>query len=225
MALPPRNGLDTQQTWATFKAWMLKLWDVIYSLPYFYYARGAWMSGVAYGSNDYVSYNGFTYVAMLAHTSSGDFAADLAAGKWEGFNSAAFQVWVDKAKNWASYIGGTVDGTDFSAKQKALDAAASEANATAQATIATTARTLAEAARDASLLSRGIFATTAKALSKGVIGHASLVAGSGGTNGTFDVAFTGGAGSGAAARFTVAAAHLSAFSTPRLATATPAPRL
>lgn len=27
MAMPPRNGLDTQQTWATFKAWILQMYD------------------------------------------------------------------------------------------------------------------------------------------------------------------------------------------------------
>jgi len=61
-----------------------------------------------------------------------------------------------------------------------------------------------EAARDAALLSRGVFATTAKALSKGVVSLTSLVGGTGGTNGTFALAFSGGAGSGAAGVFTVA---------------------
>ena len=50
---------------------------------------------------------------------------------------------------------------------------------------------------------RNLYASTADALSNGVIGHASLVGGSGGTNGTFDVALSGGGGTGAAARFTV----------------------
>lgn len=59
-------------------------------------------------------------------------------------------------------------------------------------------------ARDAALLSRGVFATTAKALSKGVVSLASLVGGTGGTNGTFALAFSGGAGTGAAGVFTVA---------------------
>jgi hypothetical protein len=76
--------------------------------------------------------------------------------------------------------------------------------ATTQAALAATAKTAAEAARDAALLSRGVFATTARALSKGVASVASLVGGSGGTNGTFDLAFSGGAGSGAAGRFVVA---------------------
>jgi hypothetical protein len=62
----------------------------------------------------------------------------------------------------------------------------------------------AEAARDAALLSRGVFETTAKALSLGVVSLASLAAGAGGTDGTFALAFSGGAGTGAAGVFTVA---------------------
>lgn len=77
-------------------------------------------------------------------------------------------------------------------------------NAKADVILAQAAQASAEAARDAALLSRGVFATTAKALSKGVTGLASLVGGTGGTNGTFALAFSGGAGSGAAGVFTVA---------------------
>lgn len=67
------------------------------------------------------------------------------------------------------------------------------ANATAAAT-----------ARDAALLSRGVYASTANALSKGVKSITGLVAGSGGTNGTFNLAFSGGSGTGAAGYFVVA---------------------
>ena len=49
-----------------------------------------------------------------------------------------------------------------------------------------------------------IYASTTAAQSNGVNSLASLVAGSGGTDGTFDLIFTGGAGSNAAGRFTVA---------------------
>lgn len=48
------------------------------------------------------------------------------------------------------------------------------------------------AARDAALLSRGLWQTTAQGIGQGVAGIASLVAGSGGTNGTFALAFSGG---------------------------------
>ena len=48
------------------------------------------------------------------------------------------------------------------------------------------------ASRDAALLSRGLWQTTAQGIGNGVAGTASLVAGSGGTNGTFALAFSGG---------------------------------
>lgn len=117
-------------------------------------------------------------------------------------------------------------GADADRAEEARDIAIEQADisteqagiATAQAVIATEQRELsetgrvgseaaqsgAEAARDAALLSRGVFASTADALSKGVASLASLVAGSGGTNGTFDLAFSGGAGTGAAGVFVVA---------------------
>lgn len=50
----------------------------------------------------------------------------------------------------------------------------------------------AESARDAALLSRGLWQTTAQGIGQGVAGTDSLVAGSGGTNGTFALAFSGG---------------------------------
>lgn len=62
----------------------------------------------------------------------------------------------------------------------------------------------AETAADAASLSRGIFATTAEGVGYGVIGHGAITGGSGGTNGQFDLAFSGGTGSGAAGRFVVA---------------------
>jgi hypothetical protein len=68
---------------------------------------------------------------------------------------------------------------------------------------AASAKTLAESARDVAMMSRGIFATTAKAIGKGVASINTLVSGSAGTNGTFALAFTGGAGTGAAGLFTV----------------------
>jgi lysophospholipase L1-like esterase len=52
------------------------------------------------------------------------------------------------------------------------------------------------------------YASTTAALSNGVISTTALVAGSGGTNGTFDVGFSGGSGTGAAARFTVSGGAL-----------------
>ena len=57
---------------------------------------------------------------------------------------------------------------------------------------AESAQAVAVAARDAALLSRGLWQTTAQGIGQGVAGIASLVAGSGGANGTFALAFSGG---------------------------------
>lgn len=54
----------------------------------------------------------------------------------------------------------------------------------------------------------GIFTSEDDGVSNGVIGATAIVAGSGGTNGTFDLAFTGGGGTGAAGRFTVSGGAL-----------------
>ncbi|RWO09596.1 MAG: hypothetical protein EOS07_11025 [Mesorhizobium sp.] len=97
--------------------------------------------------------------------------------------------------------------TEASAGQAAASASTSAANAgQTAADVASTAANLAgaQAARDASLYGKGIFPTTAAAVGFGVAGFSALVGGAGGTDGTFDVAFTGGAGSGGAGRFVVA---------------------
>lgn len=64
-----------------------------------------------------------------------------------------------------------------------VDAAVIDAEAAAVA---------AETARDAAQLSKGLFQTTAQGIGNGVAGVASLVGGSGGANGTFALAFSGG---------------------------------
>ena len=43
---------------------------------------GAWVTSTAYVVNDIVSINGNSYICIVAHT-SGTFATDLAASKWE----------------------------------------------------------------------------------------------------------------------------------------------
>ncbi|TIP08057.1 SGNH/GDSL hydrolase family protein [Mesorhizobium sp.] len=118
-------------------------------------------------------------------------------------------------------VGALKDATVTAADAAAGSAMAAAANAgltaadrleTAAAVVATaanvvaTAATLAsaQAARDASLYGKGIFPTIAAAIGLGIVGSGAITAGSGGTNGTFDLAFTGGAGSGAAGRFVVA---------------------
>ena len=62
----------------------------------------------------------------------------------------------------------------------------------ADANSALIAKNAAEAARDIAQLSSGIYATTAAGIGNGVAGTSGLVSGSGGTNGTFALAFSGG---------------------------------
>ncbi|WP_352678789.1 hypothetical protein [Mesorhizobium sp. M0184] len=110
------------------------------------------------------------------------------------------------------------DAAAASAGQATASAAASAANAgqttadraatNSDAVAAAAAVISAQAARDASLYGKGIFPTTAAAIGFGVVGNGAITAGSGGANGTFDLAFTGGTGSGAAGRFVVAGGAL-----------------
>ncbi len=102
------------------------------------------------------------------------------------------------AKGWATTVGTeVVAGEGYSARQYAQDSGASAA-------AAAVARSVIESVRDAVLLYRGAHINTANALSKGVYGINQTANGSGGTNGTFSLAFSGGAGSGAAGIFVVA---------------------
>lgn len=99
------------------------------------------------------------------------------------------------------------DATEASAGRAAASASTSAANAgqTAADVVATAANLAsAQAARDASLYGKGIFPTIAAAVGFGIVGSGALVGGAGGTDGTFDLAITGGVGSGAAGRFIVA---------------------
>ena len=89
-------------------------------------------------------------------------------------------------------IGGIPDAT-----QDQIDASIDDHNADASAHPALSAFISSEAdraenARDASLLSKGIWPTTAAGIGQGVSGTSALVAGSAGTNGTFNLAFSGG---------------------------------
>ncbi|RWN24173.1 SGNH/GDSL hydrolase family protein [Mesorhizobium sp.] len=103
------------------------------------------------------------------------------------------------------------DTTSATAGQAAASASTSAANAgQTAADVVTTAANLAsaQAARDASLYGKGVFPTIAAAIGLGVVGSGAITAGASGTDGTFDLAFTGGAGSGAAGRFVVAGGAL-----------------
>ncbi|MER9870208.1 hypothetical protein NKJ35_24075 [Mesorhizobium sp. M0136] len=86
--------------------------------------------------------------------------------------------------------------------------ASSKADQTAADVVSTNAAlSLTLSARDAAL-AKGPFATTAAAIGFGVGSFGPITPGAGGTDGTFDLAFTGGAGSGAAGRFMVAGGAL-----------------
>jgi hypothetical protein len=57
---------------------------------------GAWATSTAYQTNDVVNYGGSTYRCLIAHASS-TFDTDLAAAKWEKYNSG-----VRWRGNWAA---------------------------------------------------------------------------------------------------------------------------
>lgn len=100
---------------------------------------------------------------------------------------------------------------------------ANAADAAAARDQAIIAQAGAVSARDAALLSKGIYANTAYALSNGVTSINSLVGGSGGTNGSYAITFSGGSGFDAAGTFTVSGGAVTAvnitYSGTRYATA------
>lgn len=54
--------------------------------------RGAWQGAMLYRSGELVAYGSGDYVAVLEHTSGGDFEADLALGKWTRDDLATPQI-------------------------------------------------------------------------------------------------------------------------------------
>jgi hypothetical protein len=54
--------------------------------------RGNWAIVTAYALKDAVVFNGASYVSLVAHTSSGDFNVDLAAGNWQIISNTASAV-------------------------------------------------------------------------------------------------------------------------------------
>ncbi len=104
----------------------------------------------------------------------------------------------------ASAASAAAIASDFGDLDAAMDdIAAAELAAETAAAEALASETVATAARDAALLSRGVFASTAAGLSNGVASVTVTAAGSGGADGNFALAFSGGAGVDAAGTFTV----------------------
>tara|TARA_R110001592_G_scaffold287035_1_gene555691 strand:+ start:138 stop:3440 length:3303 start_codon:yes stop_codon:yes gene_type:complete len=98
----------------------------------------------------------------------------------------------EAARDEAEAAADGVSASAAAALASETNAATSEVNAETAVTNAESAQAGAESARDAALLSRGLWQNTAQGIGNGVAGTASLVAGSGGTNGTFALAFSGG---------------------------------
>lgn len=196
MALPPRTGLDVQQTWSTFLTWLKALWDHIATLPHANTARGAWATGQSYAVNDYMVEAGATYVCMLTHT-SGVFATDLAAGNWALFDNTALR---------ADLIDGTnpAVGSGQVAYNDALTYPVGTIGGFVKTSIPGSVQA-AQAARDAALIQAGVYPTEPAGRSKGVMQLTSFVGGTGApTPGTFALGFSGGSGTGAAGYFIVA---------------------
>ena len=151
----------------------------------------------AYAVSAGLSATSATASASSATASAAAAAASAAAIDLGALNAAVLAA--DASADAAALSEANVLASATSTASAAAAAAVITATATA-----TDAAIDAEAARDAALLSRGIFATTAAGLSKGVVNIASLVGGSAGANGTFALAFSGGAGVDAAGVFVVA---------------------
>ena len=62
--------------------------------------RGTWTTTTQYHINDVVAHGGNTYISLISHT-AGVFATDLAAGKWQKFNSGV------------RYMGAWTTGTQY----------------------------------------------------------------------------------------------------------------
>jgi hypothetical protein len=143
-----------------------------------------------------------TTVAGLAATPSGRFfmtpAAPSGLSVWE--NVAGVATLRGALLDEQDLLDAATAATAADRLQTGLDAAAAALSSSA----AVAAETAASGARDAAVLSRGVFASTAAGLSQGVAAVTVTAGGASGANGVFALAFSGGAGTGAAGTFTVA---------------------
>ncbi len=136
-----------------------------------------------------------TTVAGLAATPSGRFfmtpAAPSGLSVWE--NVAGVATLRGALLDEQDLLDAATAATAADRLQTGLDAAAAALSSSA----AVAAETAASGARDAALLSRGVFASTAAGLSQGVAAVTVTAGGASGANGVFALAFSGGAGTGA----------------------------
>lgn len=123
-------------TFAQDRAAHTTYWTVVEDAPIY---RGTWATNTFYINNDFVLLSNVYYVCRTTHT-SGTFATDLAAGKWE--------VLLDFSTAVSSAAAAAVSAAAALASQTAAAASASAAStsATSAATSATTATTQATSA-------------------------------------------------------------------------------
>lgn len=138
MALPPRAGLDTQQNWSGFKAWLQALWDYTSILPASARARGAWGTGQNYALSDYVVQAGASYVCLVPHA-AGVFATDLAAGYWMlSAGLTAADLAADDGSSRIGFLAGFANGVARSLEAKLRELiAATDAGAIGDGSIET----------------------------------------------------------------------------------------
>jgi len=85
-------------------------------------SRGLWATATAYVVNDMVDVNGSAYICAIAHT-SGVFAADYAAGKWQIFvtaNSAGGQAFTPTATIVATNTQAAIEEVDTKLRAASL---------------------------------------------------------------------------------------------------------
>ncbi len=144
----------------------------------------------------------------------------VVAGELLGFDSEGNPVTVDPATlspNLAAAVAAAqlAQSEAESARDDAETAQAAAESAQESAETAQSesedAQTASEEARDAAQLAAGLYEDTSDALSDGVADYTGITGGSGGTDGTFDLAYTGGGGTGAAASFVVSGGALTSI--------------
>ncbi len=129
-------------------------------------------------------------------------SAAVAVASAQSATTSAAEASIDAAQAAAS---------EATATAAATSSATNAASALASAASAADSAVLADGYADAAANSGRVYPSTAAGLSNGVVGTTGLVGGSGGTNGSFALAFTGGGGSNAAGTFTVAGGAVTAI--------------